>query len=184
MNLIKLQSFFFIFLFSLISSQVFAQKVFLNQFKRNLQSIISLIDEEKKVTLSKLGKDFSIILTGSEGDYEGFHYKKLGLTLVFEDNQVAWIECDKSVDINGIHAGMTIPEIKKKLGISNTKFREDFIKVNDPKGEFHTIEYKNGPASIEFEAYEKDGIAGVTIFSLKFQKKWKEWKPPETKRYE
>ena len=117
---------------------------------------------KKDQVLQRLGNNYSIVYTGAEGSYEGYHYPKIGITIVFEDNEtIRFIECDNKVNFNGAKAGMSFAKIQQKLG--KREIQETWYETEDNKA--YKIEYVYGDLIVEFLSFNKDGKDSVvTIY--------------------
>ena len=126
------------------------------------QELLGLVDLTKDEIISKLGKQYTIILTGAENSFEGYCYENFGITIVFGyDGSVAFIDCDEKVVIDGVHGGMNFSQIQEKLG--EAEITETFLGVEENKG--YKIEYKIGNCVLKFFSYSLDGSdSDLTIY--------------------
>lgn len=95
---------------------------------------------------------FLIVSSGSEGTYEGYYYKDLGLTYIF-NHKLLWIDCDDNIDIHGARPGMTFEEIMKVLG--DTEIEDTFIEI--PENKAYEICYDLDGFTLCCESVNKDG---------------------------
>lgn len=102
--------------------------------------------------LAKLGDGYEIVPSGSEGAYEGYYYKDLGLTFIF-NHKLLWIDCDNNVDIHGARPGMTFEEIMKVLG--DTEIEDTFIEI--PENKAYEISYDFDGFTLYCESVKNDG---------------------------
>lgn len=100
----------------------------------------------------KLGEGYEIVPSGSEGTYEGYYYKDLGLTFIF-NHKLLWIDCDNNVDIHGASPGMTFEEIMEVLG--NTEIQDTFIEI--PENKAYEISYDFDGFTLRCESVNYDG---------------------------
>jgi len=118
------------------------------------------MESRKKDILDKLGSGYKIVPTGGEGLCDGYYYKKLGLTLVFEQNDkknpmVEWIEFDSHVEINGLRSGMNFDQIfgkVKKVPV----YKEKVWDSTDNEYEVNIL-MKNGLYFLNFQSDNADG---------------------------
>ncbi len=102
--------------------------------------------------LAKLGDGYEIVPSGSEGTYEGYYYKELGLTFIF-NHKLLWIDCDDNIDIRGARPGMTFEEIMKVLG--DAEIEDTFIEI--PENKAYEIRYDLDGFTLCCESVNKDG---------------------------
>ena len=100
-------------------------------FTTNLDNIVQLILMPFKKALGYLGDDYQIVGAGAEHSEEGYYYEQYGITLVphYPDSLeggIKIIECNNTIDINGMSLGMTFTEIQEILG---EKIISDFSQV-------------------------------------------------------
>lgn len=98
----------------------------------------------------KYGNDYEEMQIGPEGYYEGYYYKKLGLTFGYSNNLLEYIKCDNEVWINGIKNGMSFKEIQQKLG-------ESTIKQDDTEDSFYWMLYDFDGYTVEIDSNDKEG---------------------------
>lgn len=122
--------------------------------------VISYKDIEKYLymtkdeTLQELGKQYEIVETGAEGVNTGYFYKMLGITITFNDNEeVAWIDCNDKVSINGAKAGMNFNQIQEILG--KTSIKESW--VDTPENKSYEISFQMNKGIVFFRSYYEDG---------------------------
>lgn len=116
--------------------------------------LLSLFKLKKDDILIKLGNTYKLVPAGAEGSYDGYWYKELGITIAFDaDDSIAFIDCDKNVNIDGARAGMNFRQIQEKLGKSEVK--ETWIET--PENKAYEITYTKDNCTISFVSAEKDG---------------------------
>lgn len=124
----------------------------------NLSTINTIINLKRNEIVNFLGINYERVDAGAEGIMKAYHYKE-GLTIVFCDGEdsdkVAWIECDKNVDINGAKDGMNFDQIQKQLGIGNMKDYDTFIDAY--KTHMYELNYIIKDCKLEFMSTYKDG---------------------------
>jgi hypothetical protein len=107
----------------------------------------------KDEIINELGSEYEIVETGAEGVCVGYHYNHLGLTFTFGDQDVAWIDCDEKVDINGARAGMNFTQVQEILG-------KTFIEktwVETPENTAYQLIYEANKCLVFFLSYYEDG---------------------------
>lgn len=124
-----------------------------------ISDLESYFDFTRGELVQKLGDEFEIVDSGVEGLLDGYHYRELGFTLVFDTyNDAAllfWIECDvDKLELNGLKQDMSLYQIQKRLGKGNLK-RDTVQDGIDEYGYYLT--YKIDKIILEFFSFAKDG---------------------------
>ena len=120
-----------------------------------LEEIDYILDLTKSEVEERVGKDYEVVGTGAEGACDGYYYKRLGITVSFgiEQDEVDWIDCDESVDLKGVHAGMDFMQIKQVLG----EGKSDETWMETPDNPVYLLEYEIGNTKVTFWSYIRDG---------------------------
>ena len=125
-----------------------------NNKRLSIQEIRLLFNFKKEDILNKLGKQYSIIPMGAEGTDNGYKFEKLGIALVFEeDNDLGYISCDDTFELLGVRAGMQFEKIKEKLGKSQIKE----IWFESPGNKAYELTYYKEGIKLSFISFEEDG---------------------------
>lgn len=125
-------------------------------------AIIELLELTKDSIFERLGEEYEVVPAGPEGARDGYFYSKYGITIVFKTKNsdlVDFVNCDKSVSIKGLNAGMTLSEIQKVLGtdIVETWYETPENKIYETRCEFEKY---------SFWFYSNDKNEGDTTFII------------------
>lgn len=86
------------------------------------KDIIRLIKLKRNEIEDFLGKDYKILEKGAEESFTAYEYDKFDISIYYvmndtvddtTDDYVDFIECGKSINIFGVHIGMTYKDIKR-----------------------------------------------------------------------
>lgn len=96
-----------------------------------------------------------------EGEDEGYLLVESGITLVYEDGLLSFIECSEKVNISGTKIGMSLKEIKKKLGKSKI-IKFDILGDDKP---YYKLEYILNKRKVEFVRNDfEDRVIEIIVF--------------------
>lgn len=118
-------------------------------------NILNYVNLTRNEIEKKLGRDYKVVGAGAEGSYDGYYYKKLGATIIYDDNgeKVDSIFCDNNVEIGGARAGMSLSQIQEILG--KVAIRETWWEV--PENKAYELEYTINDCRVTFLSHSSDG---------------------------
>lgn len=119
------------------------------------EDIDGFFDMTKEAIVKLFGRTYEVVGAGAEGSYEGYYYKKYGLTFVFQYNDIViGIDADDKFDINGARAGMDFAQIQACLG--KAEIVETWME--EPNNIVYKIEYFIGKSKYSFYSLEPSGV--------------------------
>jgi len=118
--------------------------------------------------LQKLGNEYEIVGAGVEETWDGYYFKKLGITLVFNDYDYSleeaplmWIDCDDDkLELNGLTPDMNFKQIQERIG-NGEIVKEEF---QEGTGEYeYDLTYIIGKVKLIFGSFTNDARNGYWV---------------------
>jgi|GEM_PF-1211795 len=136
----------------------------------NEKDIEKLFKLKKKEIEDLLGTDYEISETGSEGSFTSYKYVIHDIAIFYimnetedtSDDYVDFVECGKTVNVYGVHIGMTFEDIKKKFPNATLK---KWSPEEDNEIIYNVIEFSKNDLLIKLKVKdEKDPATSMTIY--------------------
>ena len=126
------------------------------------EQLNQLFNMDKDKVLEQLGDGYEIVPAGAEGLLNGYYYKDMGLTFVFDedDNNKLWfVDASEDLTIKEVNSKMNFAQIEEKLG----KGLRGEIVGEDGVTPIYVMRYTMENFTMSVLSFDAEGIEHVWI---------------------